>query len=942
MINILYSNYRLLQIALVYSYFMSNSKKCFSIFVFLFGFICNCFSDDFDRYVLENNLELYTIQDKTSPISKVYYISEAGFSKQTKENTGFFELYSNIFWSTNPDFSKNKNELLLTDIEAVCNADESVYSYSLPSSFLAQSLEMLSNQLKNPFFPDSIIKEEFSKAKKYYSSYEYSPEGFINGSIDSRVFSAPWKQDTGINPKTFISYKHEKVKSILVGIAQSYYAPNNSALVIVSPFTHEEILEIVKKYFESWPQKRIPTDIYNKNKINNQNKKYILLSEDFSKDLTQIIVQYTDSDMFSNSKNITASQMACIALENNNSLLKNNLYYNRNLGILAKEYINTAFSYQGQNSRIIIQALMQNTDISPIKQTTTFLDTLNNSIKFSSDDISSALRNITGQSKIANDSAFQYAKALSYNWVYEKNDFTKSIQFLAETVTEDDMKVCFNSQPFVFLLLHPQTFQSYKEEIEKNGFELITQSNSSWYKQKEYLKKEQTIDNTQLTEDINLRVIDSISSNSGNFKLKNDINVNYSLNQENSTATLTLLFEGGEINYGKDFRGLQTILLKSLGRLIEIEINKAYNAGALLDKGNVIAQAGMNYGTVSISCTTTDFINILPCITKALIYGEITPAMEDELVYMEKSKWRYLNSQLDYQLVCKALTSFYKGEGFDYLFSCTSDILSNISFNDIQANYTSILNSSRISLIVTGNPGFSELSDLQAKTDLSFGMLKPLSFTKYKLPQIQFIEMTQISRLKRIFTTNIKAEDAGPRPEHLIPTTEFLDPAIVFIQCPEKSDVEYPEFALLLTQLSQSINQDFINNEKSAPAKNVSIIDITETTGVSALQFNQVKSVKELHQYFSKKCSQLKTNPSEKEIQTIKTYWISNEFMNLTTNDFLATKIACNIQQGLDPLFHIQLYKRIQQIDGSNLPAIKEKWLSNPKLYWLFSADTKK
>ena len=90
-----------------------------------------------------------------------------------------------------------------------------------------------------------------------------------------------------------------------------------------------------------------------------------------------------------------------------------------------------------------------------------------------------------------------------------------------------------------------------------------------------------------------------------------------------------------------------------------------------------------------------DFPIMLGCINKGIIFGEITPAMEDELVYMEKSKWRYLNNMLDFQLKTKALTSFYKGSNFEHLFNCTSDILQQITFNEIRAMYTKLINASR-------------------------------------------------------------------------------------------------------------------------------------------------------------------------------------------------------------------------------------------------------
>ena len=47
------------------------------------------------------------------------------------------------------------------------------------------------------------------------------------------------------------------------------------------------------------------------------------------------------------------------------------------------------------------------------------------------------------------------------------------------------------------------------------------------------------------------RIIENTKNNSGNFLLNNEIEVNYSLNSENSTASIMLCFQGGERKYSK-------------------------------------------------------------------------------------------------------------------------------------------------------------------------------------------------------------------------------------------------------------------------------------------------------------------------------------------------------------------------------------------------------
>ncbi len=931
----------------------------------LFGNITNIYASNYERFILDNGLEIYAIQDNYTPNANVFYVNEAGFSSQSPENTGYFELYAKVFWQTNPNFEKDSQKFLISETESSIMNHQAVYNFSVPSDFLEESLELLSFQLKNPKFQDEIIKKSFFEMKEKIQTFENGPEGFINGAIDLQIFpDSPWKQGSAINPSLFKTFNSEKCRSILKNISDNFYIPNKSAIIISSCFSSSEVLSIVKKYFSDWKEKISQAEDFSfsvTNLKNNQNqeKKYILLSPDFSKELTQIVVQYVPENFFENQKKIIAGRMSAIALEENNSVLKKQLVKNENLGILAEEYINVNFSYYGTESRIIVQSLLQNSNISPMKQSKIFTDTIKDSVNFTYSELNKALRKISGQSNLAKDSVFQFAKSIAYNWVYEKNDFTKATQEIAQTVTEKDMTECFSSKPYVFLLMHPSIYSMWQNENQNEEFYLLTEHDAYWYKQKKYNAKnlqnhiEEKSEITKNQKDLAQRIIETTKNNSGIFLLNNGIEVNYSLNSENSTTSIMLCFEGGENIYSKKYRGMETILLKTLAKLIEIEIQKAYEAGILFDTGDIQVSSGINKGNLILSCTTQDFPIMLGCISNGIIFGEITPAMEDELVYMEKSKWRYLNNMLDFQLKTKALTSFYKGSNFEHLFSCTSDILQQLTFNEIRAMYTNLINSSRISIIVTGNIGFNFNEDnkipfLKNTLNKYFGTLKNLPFENKKLPQAQFTQMTQISRLKRIFTSNIKAEDAGPRPEKLIPTTEFFDPALLILQTPPKTDKNYSNFSLAIRGFEKFLQDDLIQN-KTNLFSGVEIINFEETDEVIGFQFYEIKNSTELYKYIEKKSIEYsKANfliTNESDFNLLKNYWIINEIPKTNSSENIAKKIWSSLKLNLPSDFYINQYKKISDLsleEYQNFFTENSSYFLDLKPYWIFSADSKR
>lgn len=934
-----------------------NKIKFYLCLLLFFSLLGYAFPIEYQRFVLDNGLEVYSIQDNSTPISTVFYVNQAGFSSQNPQNTGFFELYSNLFWKTNPEFESNAQKILISDVHSSIMNDQSVFSFSVPTDFLENSLELLSTQLKSPQFQTETIKSAFTEMKEKIKTFEIGPEGFINNAIDLQIYpNSPWKQRTAINPTLFKTFNAEKTRSILREINDNFYIPNKSAIVITSCHTHNEVLSFVKKYFNDWKSQVSQIDNYSISPDEKSNqKKFILLSDDFSKELTQIVVQYVPKNYFDTQEKITSARMAAFALEENNSLLKTRLVQNETLGIIAEEYIHASFSYQGLQSRIIIQSLLQNSNISPMKQAKDFTQTINESVNFTQFDASSSARKITGQTNLAKDSSSQFAKSLAYNWSYEKNDYTKAIQNIAQNITEKNMAECFSSTPYVFLLMHPSIYSMWKSENQNSEYKILTEENAYWYKLKKYNPNnftEQKNSGLQIDEKtVAQRIISSTKNNSGQFTLSNGIAVDYSLNSENSTASIMLCFEGGEKAYPKKYRGMETILLKTLAKLVEIEIQKAYEAGVLLDTGHIEVSSLINKGNFILSCTTQDFPIMLRCISNGIIFGQITPAMEDELVYMEKSKWRYLNNMLDFQLKTKALTSFYKGSNFEHLFSCTSDILYQLTFNEIRAMYTTLINASRLSIIVTGNSGISlddkdGISLLKNNLNNHFGNIKSLPFEKKNLPDAQFTQMTQVSRLKRIFTTNIKAEDAGPRPEKLIPTTEFFDPALLILQTPKKTDENYYLFSLAFRGFEKFIKND---TQASNHFSDLGIVYFEETDGFIAFQFYEVKKSTELYKYIEKKFIEFSKQIEKislEEFAILKTYWTSKEISQTNTSENLAKKIWSAKKMDLPALFHINQYEKISNLSLENFKneftTKISLYFADIKPYWIFSADTKR
>nr|MCR4789810.1 insulinase family protein [Treponemataceae bacterium] len=861
--------------------------------------------------------------------------------------TGYAEFYTKLFWNTNPKFSSYSEKYLIEDLTQLCMTDQSLYSFTLPSAYLEKGLEALGQALTYPVYTDRDIKNIYKELRRKGRDQKTNPEAFINAAIDSRIYSqAPWKRDTGFYGEFFSSQKTEKIRNNLVKIGKKFYTPERSALIITSPFTDEEVVAAVKKYFSEWENYRKGYESENVIIERNRQGKYVLVTEAISAELNQIVVQYEEEAFFKDEKIRTASLMASLAMNQENSAIKAKLCSEEKLGIIAGDYIDTSFSNQGKNSRLIIQALMQSAKASPTVQEEIFVSDLNENTVFQMEDYLYAKRKLTLQEKLSEDSALQFAQSLAYSWVYEKEGAAKKLRLLSEKIDENQMKTVFALKPYVFLLVNPATFAKHKKDFENSGYEIITEKTAWWFENPVYevsIKKDQDQENQEEISSIDIssiknKILESSQENSENIVLENGIPLFYSLNPQSATTSILIHFEGGESIFKGNMRGMQTILLKSLAKTIEYELEKACKAGAILDSGKVSASSGIYSGNVCITCTNQDFPIVCSCINRAMVFGKITPYMEDELIYNEKTRWRFLTAQLDFQLKCKALTAFYRNTNLDGLFNCANDILENISFDQIRNLYPEILNSSRMSLVLTGNPDKSP-DEIKNLLSMTFAVVLETPYSPQEKTQINFTPVNQVSKLRRIFTSNIKAEDAGPRPEHLVPTTEFFDPAVVLFRCPGRKRAEYADFIFSLNCLKDSIQKDFDSEEKNAAAKEVSVLEFPEIDGIAGLQFEQVKNSKKLFQYFAEKCRSYRII-SQDELDSCRIRWTYNEFKNYETSEKLAAKIDEYLSLGLEGNFQTSLYESISNLEAESVNSSLQKYLKNAELFWIFSADT--
>ena len=384
---------------------------------------------------------------------------------------------------------------------------------------------------------------------------------------------------------------------------------------------------------------------------------------------------------------------------------------------------------------------------------------------------------------------------------------------------------------------------------------------------------------------------------------------------------------------------------KKLAKNIENQIKKSFSAGAITDIGNIQVNTQIYSGSIEISFLSQDFENVCKCINHAIAYSNITPGMEDEIILQEKSIWQFTSSQLLFQLKYKFLSKFFEKKEYSHLFSCTLDILQDVSFNEIALLYTKILDASKMSIIITGNTETSddELKNLAEKT---FSIIPSLSenrnlqtkITRENDSSIDFKDTAVVVQVKRIFGSDIEAKDAGPRPEHLIPTTEFLDPAIVVLTSPSKTGEDYANFILALSVLQEKMKND---TSFQTLASDIQLFQFDEIDGVYGLAFFEVESSKKLYNYF-KTFTDKKFSITENDLKNAKISYIGSTYGNLSTSEDNAKMMNENLSSTGNAFYHIDFLKSLKNAQLQNVQKSYETYIKGCPVYWIFTGDTKK
>jgi zinc protease len=209
----------------------------------------------FERYKLENGLEVILSEDHRLPLVAVNLWYHVGAVNETAGRTGFAHLFEHMMFEGSKHVPGSSHAHFLeaagaTDFNGSTSFDRTNYYETLPSNQLELALWLESDRMG--YLPDKLDQANLSNQQDVVrnerrQSYENRPYGVAEEAVFHELFpkNHPYYPLVIGSHADIQAAKLEDVRNFF----KLYYAPNNASLAIVGDFDPEKTRELVEKYF---------------------------------------------------------------------------------------------------------------------------------------------------------------------------------------------------------------------------------------------------------------------------------------------------------------------------------------------------------------------------------------------------------------------------------------------------------------------------------------------------------------------------------------------------------------------------------------------------------------------------------------------------------------------------------------------------------------------
>ena len=213
----------------------------------------------FERYLLDNGMEVILHQDNSAPLVAVNLWYHVGSGDETPGKTGFAHLFEHMMFQGAKHIGEDVHFDLLkrigaSGINGTTNSDRTNYFEVVPSNQLETALWLESDRMG--YMLDLLNERSLANQRDVVRNerrqrYDNVPYGKARFAVSETMFPEghPYRYMTIGRHEDLEAASLEDVR----GFFARWYAPSNATLVVAGDFATDDAKELVAKWFGSFP-----------------------------------------------------------------------------------------------------------------------------------------------------------------------------------------------------------------------------------------------------------------------------------------------------------------------------------------------------------------------------------------------------------------------------------------------------------------------------------------------------------------------------------------------------------------------------------------------------------------------------------------------------------------------------------------------------------------
>jgi len=299
---------------------------------------------DYEKYSLQNGLEVILYQDASLPIAVVNLWYNVGSSRDPQNKTGLAHLFEHMMFQGSKHVKKGEHFKFVQDSGGTLNASTSFdvtnYFEKIPSDYLETALWLESDRMG--FFLEALTDETLANQIEVVKNerlerYDNQPYGLTWEKIFGLLYDEkhPYHAPTIGYMNHILSYNQKDVGEFF----NTYYQPRNASIVVAGDFEAEEAKDLIEKYFGEINSTKEVSQLFSQDKELSESKNEIVYD---AVSLEKILLVWKTEKIF-HKNNFALDILSDILTGSKNGRLHNILVLRRELALQV-----SAFQFSGK------------------------------------------------------------------------------------------------------------------------------------------------------------------------------------------------------------------------------------------------------------------------------------------------------------------------------------------------------------------------------------------------------------------------------------------------------------------------------------------------------------------------------------------------------------------------------------------------------------------